>query len=144
MNRLYFLAAAISFSTGMIFAFNGCTTFNANSSGNLSTNAVSISIAPVYHVKTPTLETLAGTYHSQDAKFRNSAIRIFPSGEFVWNSRTYEVQIFRGHIYDLNDDGFSVKLSDGSGDSFHFQFTPDKRGFWSVDEYGTQVEEYLP
>ncbi|HEX3101422.1 MAG TPA: hypothetical protein VHQ01_06520, partial [Pyrinomonadaceae bacterium] len=91
----------------------------------------------------PTLTNLAGLFRSQEKTFHESTIQIFEDGAFIWNSITTTAHTFRGQIYDLNSDGFAVKLSDGSGDSFHFQFTPEKRGFWSLDENGTQVEEYL-
>jgi len=137
--------AAIILHAEILLMSNGCTTFNStsDSNSNMRTNEVSALSPSPYHVETPTLAQLAQTYHSQDKTFHSSMIQIFPDGEFVWNSITTTAQMFRGQIYDLDANGFAVKLSNGSGDSFHFQFTPDKRGFWSVDENGNNVEEYL-
>lgn len=145
MKSIFILAGAF-FLAVIFFASNGCTTFDSDSteSKNAPTNDFSLSPPPVYHVETPTLAQLAQTYRSQDKTFHNSMIQIFSDGEFVWNSFTTTAQTFRGQIYDLDVDGFAVKLSDSSGDSFHFEFTPDKRGFWTLDENGNTVEEYLP
>jgi hypothetical protein len=143
----FFLAWAAALFATFILGFSGCTTFDSewgDSARNARTNSISVSSGPVYQVAAPTLAQLAQTYRSQDKTFHSSMIQIFSDGAFVWNSITTTAQTFRGQIYDLDSDGFAVKLSDGSGNSFHFQFTPDKRGFWSLDENGTQVEEYLP
>lgn len=139
-------AWAVAIAAAFLSGFSGCTTFNSGSenSSNVRTNEVSDLAPTPYRVETPTLAQLAQTYRSQDQTYHNSMIEIFSDGEFVWNSITTTAQTFRGQIYDLNSDGFAVKLSDGSGDSFHFQFTPDKRGFYSLDENGNQIEEYLP
>ncbi|HZF01100.1 MAG TPA: hypothetical protein VE344_04320 [Methylomirabilota bacterium] len=125
---------------GGFIALTGCISSSSSNSESSRTNNYSAS-TPVYRVETPTLTNLAGVYRSQDKTYHDSAITIFEDGEFVWNSRTAAVQIFRGQIYDLNSGGFAVKLSDNSG-SFHFQFTPDKRSFYSLDESGQTVEEY--
>lgn len=133
---------AVMFLAVFFLALNGCTTFDSSTGRSDSrTNNVSES-TPTYRVDTPTLGELAGRFRSRDRTYHDSVITIFEDGEFVWNSRTIMAQIFRGQIYDLNADGFAVKLSDGSGDSFHFRFTPDKRGFSSLDESGNPVEEY--
>lgn len=130
----------------LLLALNGCTSFNStwgSNPNNTRTNEISDLAPSPYHQETPTLAQLAQTYRSQDKTYHSSRIRIFSDGEFVWNSLTTMSQTFRGNIYDLNSEGFAVKLSDGSGDSFYFKFTPDKHGFWSLDEYGNEVEEYL-
>lgn len=123
-------------------ALNGCGSFNSSASTGAPTNSVSTAATPsIYHVETPTLAELAGTYRTQNRKYPDSTIRIYSAGEFVWNSWTDTARTFRGTIFDLNSDGFAVKLGDSS-DVFHFQFTPDKHGFFSLDESGNTIEEY--
>src|SRR3954469_21001126 len=125
-----------------IVLLTGCYSMES-SSGEASTtrtNQYDVS-TPVYRVDTPTIAELAGVYRSQDKNYRDSSITIFENGEFIWHSRTDTVQLFRGQIYNLNTSGFSVGLSDRSG-AFTFRFSPDKRSFFSTDQYGQTVEEY--
>lgn len=130
------------FLAGAVF-LTGCYS-TESSSGDASTtrtNQYDVS-TPVYRVDTPTLKELAGVYRSQDKNYRDSTITIYEDGEFVWHSRTDTVQVFRGQVYNVNASGFSVGLSDRSGDTFTFRFSPDKRSFFSIDQYGQTVEEY--
>jgi len=122
---------------------SGCVGLDTMSSdvGSSRTNDVETS-RPVYQVDTPSMKEMAGTYRSQDRTYHDSMILIFEDGEFVWHSRTDTVRIYRGLIYDLNTNGFSVGLNDRSGDALHFQFSPDKRSFFSLDETGRTLEEY--
>jgi len=133
--------AAVALAGSMIVG--GCVGLDPISSdaGSSRTNNYEAS-KPVYRVDTPSVKELAGTYRSQDRTYHDSMILIFEDGEFVWHSRTDTVRVFRGLIYDLKTNGFSVGLNDRSGDAFHFQFSPDKRSFFSVDETGRTIEEY--
>jgi len=141
--RYAFAVAIVGFSLGCLGFVGGCANLDSGSSDADSSRTNNYEAStPVYRVDAPTLAELAGTYRSQDQTYHDSMISVFDDGEFIWHSRTDTVRIFRGRIYDLNSDGFSVGLSDRSGDAFHFQFSPDKRSFFSLDEYGRTVEEY--
>ena len=141
VKRIRGVLAALVPAVGVLL-LSGCysTESSSGEAGTTRTNEYEVS-TPVYRVDTPTIKELAGVYRSQDKNYRDSTITIFDNGEFVWHSRTDTVQIFRGQIYNVNSSGFSVGLSDRSG-SFTFRFSPDKRSFSSIDQYGQTVEEY--
>ena len=135
------LGASVALTGSAIFT--GCVGLDPISSDTGSSRTNDVEAArPVYRVDAPSVKELAGTYRSQDRNYHDSMILIFEDGEFIWHSRTDTVQVFRGLIYDVNTNGFSVGLNDRSGDSLHFQFSPDKRSFFSVDETGRTLEEY--
>jgi hypothetical protein len=125
-----------------VILLNGCYSMESSSgeAGTTRTNEYDAS-TPVYRIDPPTIAELAGVYKSQDKNYRDSTITIFEDGEFIWHSRTDTLQIFRGRVYNVNSSGFSVGLSDRSG-AFTFRFSPDKRSFFSIDQYGQTVEEY--
>jgi len=142
-RHLVGVAAVLMLPAVVVIALSGCASLDSSSSDAETSRTNNYeSSTPVYRVDTPTLAELAGTYRSQDRTYHDSMISIFENGEFVWNSRTDTLRIFRGQIYDLGSNGFSVGMNDRSGDALHFQFSPDKRSFFSLDEYGRTVEEY--
>jgi len=142
VGKLLGVVSLLLFVVGIVL-LNGCYSMDSGSgeAGTTHTNQYDVS-TPVYRMDTPTIKELAGVYRSQDKNYHDSTITIYEDGEFVWHSRTDTVQIFRGQIYNVNASGFSVGLSDRSGDSFTFRFSPDKRSFFSIDQYGQTVEEY--
>jgi len=143
-NRHMIVIGVLWVAVGLMGAaiLNGCVGMDPISSDANTSRTNDYEARPVYRVDTPSLKELAGTYRSQDRNYHDSMILIFEDGEFVWHSRTDTVRVFRGLIYDLNTNGFSVGLNDRSGDALHFQFSPDKRSFFSVDDIGRTLEEY--